>query len=373
MIKFYDALQLDPSVLKRKIAQCETRREKNRYWAIMVVRALLIVSFSIVFIGGLSGLFGADNTPMAVALFCILLGIRFVNFEYCIKDSLVTLAASFGILLLMPAVVTVVPPLVVLPLHFLAFFAILYMTTQQPELGNGGLYNFAYIYLVGNPVYGEALARRALLTLVGYLICGTILFVKHRKQHSSVRFLHVVMKFDLKNLAHLWQLRLAMGVSLVLTAGQFFGVERFMWMGFACASLLSEYPYSGNTSTRFWQRILGVLVGSGVFFVLFLMIPDALHPLIGPLGGLCLGFCTDYRYKTAINCLGALMLGAGIYGLQGAIVLRIVDTIFGVVFGMVFALVFHKLIAVRFLIRQQKEAVSQRTERKVIRQLRHSS
>lgn len=372
-MKFYDALQLDPSVLKKKIAQCETRREKNSYWSVMVVRALLIVSFSIVFIGSLSGLFGADNTPMAVALFCIMLGIRFVNFEYCIRDSLVTLAASFTLLLLVPAVVAVVPPLAMLPIHFLAFFILMYMTSQRPELGNGGLYNFAYIYLVGNPVYGEALGRRALLTLVGYLICGTILFIKHRDQHTSVRFFHVMMKFDLKNLAHLWQLRIAIGVSLVLTAGQFFGVQRFMWMGFACASLLSEYPYSGNTSTRFWQRIVGVLVGSGAFFILFQLMPEALRPLIGPLGGLCLGFCTDYRYKTAMNCLGALMLGAGIYGLQGAVVLRIADTILGVLFGMAFAWVFHKLIAVRFLPKPQEEAVYQETERKVVGQLRHSS
>ena len=54
---------------------------------------------------------------------------------------------------------------------------------------------------------------------------------------------------------------------------------------------------------------------------------------MGPLGGLCLGFCTDYRYKTAMNCFGALMLGTGIYGLQGAVILRIADTFLGVTFG----------------------------------------
>ena len=120
-----------------------------------------------------------------------------------------------------------------------------------------------------------------------------------------------------------------------------------MWMGFACASLLSAYPYSGNTVTRFWQRLVGAVAGSCAFFVLYLVTPEAFHPLMGPLGGLCLGFCTDYRYKTAMNCFGALMLGAGLYGLQGAVILRIVDTFLGVVFGLVFATVFHYLAAVR--------------------------
>ena len=127
-----------------------------------------------------------------------------------------------------------------------------------------------------------------------------------------------------------------------------------MWMGFACASLLSEYPYSGNTTVRFRQRIVGAVGGSCAFFALYLVMPATFRPLMGPLGGLCLGFCTDYRYKTAMNCFGALMLGAGIYGLQGAVILRIADTILGVTFGLVFAAVFHRLAAVRLLANPDK-------------------
>ena len=96
--KFYDALQLDPSILKRRIAACETKKEKTFYRAAMAVRSALIVAFAILFISLLSGLFGADNTTMAVALFCMLLGIRFVIFEYCAGDSLAGLAAALAIL-----------------------------------------------------------------------------------------------------------------------------------------------------------------------------------------------------------------------------------------------------------------------------------
>lgn len=215
--KFYDALQMDPAVLKRKIAACDTRQEKNYYWIAMAVHSVLIVAFAIVFISLLSGVFGSDNTPLAVALFCMMLGIRFVNFEYCIGDSLVTLAVVLAILVLVPSAAMVLPPLFLIPLHFTAFFAMLYMTTQRPEMGNGGLYSFAYVYLTGNPVLGEALVRRALMALVGYLICGAILFAKHRHHHKTTRFHHVMRKFDLSTPVHLWQLRMALGVSLVLT------------------------------------------------------------------------------------------------------------------------------------------------------------
>lgn len=348
-MSFYQSLQMDPSVLKKRIAQCETVREKTFYWTAIAIRSVLIVAFAIVFISLLSGLFGQENTPLAVAVFCIMLGIRFVNFEYCIRNSLITLAIALAILVFAPSLAGIVPPILVPFIHFVGFFTLLYITTQRPELGNGGLYSFAYVYLTGNPVYGVSLEKRAHLALVGYAICGLILWAKHRHAHGDIRFHHLILKFDVKNPVILWQLRMAVGVSLILTAGQVFGVPRFMWMGFACASLLSEYPYSSNTLPRFWQRIIGVLVGSGLFLIVYQITPEVFHSLMGPLGGLCLGFCTDYRYKTAMNCFGALMLAAGIYGVQAAVFLRIIDTILGVCFGTVFALIFHKLIAKKYL------------------------
>ena len=276
--KFYDALQLDPSILKRRIAACETKKEKNFYRAAMAVRSALIVAFAILFISLLSGLFGADNTPMAVALFCMLLGIRFVNFEYCAGDSLAGLAAAL-----------------------------------------------------------------AILTLAGWLVCGAILLAKHRGRHADTRFHHLVRRFRLSRPECLWQLRMAPGVSLVLAAGQVFGVERFMWMGFACGSLLSEYPLPGSAAVRFWQRIAGAAAGCAAFALLYLALPAGLRPLLGPLGGFCMGFCTDYRYKTAMNCFGALMIGAGLYGLSGAVALRLADTVLGAAFGLCFAALFHRL------------------------------
>jgi len=56
-----------------------------------------------------------------------------------------------------------------------------------------------------------------------------------------------------------------------------------------------------------------------------------------------------------MNCFGALMLGAGIYGIHGAVILRVVDTVLGVTFGLIFAALFHRVAAVRFLSRSTEE------------------
>lgn len=49
---FYNALQMDPAILKAKIAQCDTPAEKRFYWFAMALRSLLIVGFAVVFISG---------------------------------------------------------------------------------------------------------------------------------------------------------------------------------------------------------------------------------------------------------------------------------------------------------------------------------
>ncbi len=343
-LRFYDALQLDPAVLKPKIQAAKTMKERWQLWGILALRSLLIVLFAILFIGTLSNVFGAENSAMAVALFCILLGIRFVDFGYCIGDSMVTLALSFLLLLTAPVAASLLHPLFAVLLHFAAFFALSLMTCEKPEMGNGGLYSFAYIFLTGNPVTGEMFEKRCWMTLFGYLLCGTILFCKHREKNRGVRFRQVLKTFRLSREKCRWQLRMALGVSLALSLGCLFHLERFMWMGFACGSLLSSYPYTSDVKERSWYRMLGVVTGSGLFFVIYLLLPPKLHPLMGPLGGLCLGFCTDYRYKSAINCFGALMLAAGLYGIHGAVLLRVFNNLLGVLLGFVFVRLYQVLV-----------------------------
>lgn len=64
----YQGLQLDPSILKQYIRKSTSARGKRYYYAIMAARSVLIVAFAILFIGGLSQVFGQENTPMAVVL-----------------------------------------------------------------------------------------------------------------------------------------------------------------------------------------------------------------------------------------------------------------------------------------------------------------
>lgn len=344
-MRFYDALQLDPSVLKKKIRAAEQPKERRKFTAAMIARSFLIVLFAILMISPVATLFGPENSAMAVAMFCILLGIRFVDFGYCIRDSLINLAVVFLLLLLAPCAAASVNPLLGVVIHFAAFFSILFMTSDCPEMGNAGIYTFAYIYLSGNPVTGALLWKRGLLTLVGYTLCAVILFVKHNKKNQDVRFWTLVKQFSLSNKKTQWHMQLALGVSVVLALGTFLNLERMMWAAFACGSILGCYSATpAEAKTRAVQRMVGTLAGCLVFFLGYQMMPEALRPLFGPLGGICLGFCTDYRYKTASNCLGALFMATGLYGVNHSVVLRVMHNFWGVIFGFVFLILYQKVV-----------------------------
>lgn len=347
-MRFYDALQLDPAVLKPQIKAAETLSEKRKLQIALVLRSTLIVAFAILFISSLSKVFGTENTPMCVAMFCILLGIRFVDFGYCIKDSLINLAVVFLLLLVAPVAASLVNPVLAIMIHFGAFLTLLLMTSDKPELGNGGLCGFSYVYLTGNPVTGESFLKRCLLTLLLFLLYSIIFYVKHHAKHTNIRFQEIVKNFDLSNEKSRWQLRMAIGVSLVLTMGSFFHIQRFMWAGFACASLLSTYPYAVDVKKRFFHRMIGVITGSFIFLVIYKITPESYQTLLGPVGGFCLGFAVDYRVKTALNCFGALALAAGLYGIEGAVLLRILNNFLGVLFGYAFILLYRHCVDKHF-------------------------
>ncbi len=348
-MRFYDALQLDPSCLKQKIRMAALPGERWKLAAAMAARSLLIVLFAIAVISPVAPLFGGENTPMAVAMFCVLLGLRFVDFGYCIKDSLINLAVVFLLLLTAPVAAANSPLLLAILIHCTAFFIILFMTSDRPEMGNAGIYTFAYIYLSGNPVTGTLLWKRALLTLVGYVLCAAIFFMKHRKKNQDVRFRDMVAQLRLSNKKTQWQLQLALGVGVILALGSFLGLARMMWAAFACGSILGCYAATAaDTSNRFNQRIVGALTGSLIYLAIYPLVPAGLRPLLGPMGGICQGFCTDYRWKTACNCIGALFMATSLYGLQGSVFLRVMNNFLGVVFGVIFWFLYQKVMHTHF-------------------------
>lgn len=329
--------------------EATNKHERRSLIFALVARSFLLVAFAIAFIAPLTMIFGNENSPMAVAIFCILLSIRFVDFGCCLEDALENLVTVFLLLWFAPVLADNLPFILALGVHFIALATILFMTSDKPEMGNGGLFGFAYVFLTGNPVSGDAFFNRFLLAVVGIIVCGLVYVKKHRHKNADVPFHEKKRAFSLKEHKHEWQFRMALGVSLLLACASAFDLERFMWAGFACGSILSESCEQPNIQRKSSHRLIGMLTGCAAFYAVFTLVPQSLRILIAPLGGFCLGFCTDYRYKTAFNCFGALILASGIYGLDPSVLLRITDTVIGVVFAVVFFYIFDFIFTHRFM------------------------
>lgn len=335
-MRFYDRIQLDPAAIRRKIDATSNQHEIRMWKLASVVRSALIVAFAVLFISVMSALFGTQNSPMAVSLFCILLAVRFVGYGYNIKDALFNMFIIFAILLVVPPVAFEAGILGKLILYILSLLVMMVMACQKPQMGNGGLYTFSFVFLCENPVYGEVFMNRMWMTLAGFAICGWVMYHNHKDQDKDVRFSALMKKISLKEKLFQWQLRLALGVGLLLAIFSYFGAGKFMWIGFACGSLLSDYNVENNIREKFRDRLVGAVVGSFAFYILYMMVPARFYPWFGPVGGFCLGMCTEYKHKTMLNCFGALMMAVSLYGLKDAVFIRISNTLLGILFALIF-------------------------------------
>ena len=338
-MKFYDGLQLDPKDLKDNIKAAETKEEKNWFKKVLVVRAILITIFSVGFISLFAGLFGKENSPMAVVIFCILLCARFVDYDYDVKDSLINMGAIFAILLVSPLAVQIVNPYVGLIINFFSLLAILVMSSEKPEMGNGGLYMFGYIFLTGGMIDFDGFVSRGIMTVIGFAICGHVFYKKHKDKVFDKEFSHVVSNLFTLDKTRKWQYATAVGISMCYFAGEMMGIDRLMWAGFACSSVMCGY--FGDIKTlhkKAIDRVVGVVIGTALFFLIYPFMPSAGAVMLGPISGFCLGFCGEYRTKTIFNCFGALLVATQIYGMESSLIMRIANNCFGIILAVAFVI-----------------------------------
>ena len=77
------------------------------------------------------------------------------------------------------------------------------------------------------------------------------------------------------------------------------------------------------------------IVGSLLFVVLYLALPESMYPYIGMIGGIGVGYSAGYAWQTAFNTFGALSIAAGLFGMKNAVLLRIGANIFGSVYTVI--------------------------------------
>lgn len=340
-MSLYQALQLSPYELKHQMREGNAQK-KNYYLMVLFLRSFLMILFSIAFIVGCTTIFGQEQSSLAVVLLCLLLSLRVVDFGYNVKESIIGLGVVFLVFLIVPQVVGLFQPVIAFIIHFLALILIFFITSYNRLYGNPGLYSFSYMFLVGTVPPPTVFSARLTLMIVMYLLFSLIYYKKHREKHQEHTFRSRMLGENIFNENNRFLLLLAFGMSAFFFVMAIYPLERFMWAGFACSSLLA-----GNhdqLKERSIARVIGAVCGSLLFLLVMKFLPANYWFFIGPIAGFFLGLSTNYRNQTIINCFGALLLAQGIYGIQEAAHLRIFTNLFGVVFGVIYLLFMNQTI-----------------------------
>ena len=352
-MSFYDKLQLDPYALKQMIHTNDSSIERKKLFLIMFFRSVLLVGFAIVFISVINLIFGVENQYLSVILFCMLLSIRFVDFGYKLSQSIVGLGMILAAFFVIPLVMQVNSIFLKFIFNVILLGMILLLTSDNPKMGNPGLYSFAYVFLSGTSIQlnQSQLIARAWLLGTFFILFSLLFIIKHGRKHIKRSLRNTLFERGVLSKKNLWLMYYALGIGLVLTLGYLSNIKRYMWVGIAFSSLISIYELS-DIIGRFVDRLVGVVTGSILFIVLAQLIPVN---ILGILGGISLGLCTTYRFKNIFNCFGALALATMLFGGSQAVILRISNNILGLLLGFAYLVIGRTIYNKYFLKRNSKK------------------
>ena len=85
------------------------------------------------------------------------------------------------------------------------------------------------------------------------------------------------------------------------------------------------------------------ILGSLIFVVLYLVLPKSMYPYIGIIGGIGVGYSAGYAWQTVFNTFGALSIASNLFGMTGAVILRIGANVFASVYTVVIDKLLNKI------------------------------
>lgn len=317
-----------------------TSRKKKRT-LIYLTKITLTLLFCVAFVGGFSGLFGAENSIAGVVVLLFLLVFRQVDLGIQPKQGAYVMLGIGAIMIVAPQVANLLSPFPAFLVHFVAIFALAVMGCHQVQMRNQGIIVLAYLLLFGYEVSGVAYAKRAVGLALGFCWVASLMYRSSKNKAHTDGALDLYKQFDLKTDRSFWQLGMALTVALSVLVGELLQLPRVIWVAFAALSVTQMVKEDRIQRTR--NRLAGVLGGVFAFWVLMQFIPMEWAAYLGMVGGFCLGFCTHYAWQTVFNCFGALSMATVVLGVEGAAFYRLVDTIFGALFALACYAVYEKI------------------------------
>lgn len=338
----YDELQLNQAGSKQLIKTAQSRKDKLRHSLIYLFKVFITVAFCMIFVMAYGAVFRNDNSIVGVVVLLCILVFRQADLGIDAKHSLLSLAVIFGILAVAPKAANMTGPFLSFLIHLASIFVLMFLGCHNVIMFNHATLVLSYLLLFGYDVSGTAYLYRLAGLLFGFVLTAAVFYRNHKHSSYKRNLFHLFDEFDLASSRTRWYLTLTFGVSTLLFISQLFGLPRPMWAGIAAMSILA--PFRNDQKARAFARIPGNLAGGALFCVIYFVMPASLHPFIGLLGGVGVGFSATYGWQSVFNSLGAIYVATDLLTLPGAVFFRIFNNALGAVYALLFARLFEKVL-----------------------------
>ncbi len=338
----YHVMRMDTAKVKSLIKETQDKKGKMKYSFAYGLKIVSTVLFCMAVVLLFTALFGSENS--IVGVITVIAVMVFEKADLGIKSShaAFTLIVSFLILAIGPQLASLVSPAAGFIINLFCILTLLVLSCHNIIMSNHSTIVLGYLLLMGYEVTGDAYIKRIAGLLFGGIIVAAVFYHKHYKITYRRTFKDLFKEFNPGTLRTQWQLKMALGISLSLFLAEVLHFSRPIWVGIACMSLLQ--PFTHDLTFRACRRAPFVIIGSIAFGVVYYFMPDSLIPFIGIFGGLVLGLCSSYKWQSAFNCFGAISIVVPQFGLLNAILLRIINNLFGTLFSIAFDKIFTFLI-----------------------------
>lgn len=317
----YQALQLNAAGSKNLLKQAKSREEKMKWTLVYGLKILLTVMFCFLFVTIAALWWGNENSIVGVVILLSLLTLRQADFGIRTSHGTGVVLIIFGILLVGPRLFNTLGPWGGLLVNLVCLTGIMIFGCHHVVMSNQFTFVLGYLLLQGYDVEGPAWKIRSAAIIGGGLLCAGIFAWKHRDQHYRRTIVDIFREFDLRSTRTEWQLKLAVGISLAMFLADLCQIPRSMWVGICAMSMLA--PFFEDTLYRAKRRAPFTFLGCILFIILYYTIPESAFGYIGILGGIGVGLSATYGWQTVFNVLGALSVAINMFGLVGAIILRV--------------------------------------------------
>ena len=339
---FYQELQLSSAGSKQLIKNTTDKKEKRRHILIYNFKVYLVMAFCFALVTLYSMIFGSDNSVAGVVFLLALLVLRQADFGIRTHHGLLCIVGIFAILIVGPRVSNMVSPWAAFVINIGCIFTLMLLGCHNVIMYNHSTFVLGYLLLQGYDVTGRSYYLRVISLLVGMLICMAVFYKNQRKRPYRRHFLDIFREFNIRSARNWWYIKLTLVVSTALLIFSLLGLPRAMWAGIACMSVC--LPFSSDIVERAKKRGPYNIVGCLIFLVLYYILPPSMYPYIGIIGGIGVGYSAGYAWQTVFNTFGALSIASGLFGVAGAVALRIGANVFGSVYTVVFDKVMNKLV-----------------------------